>query len=183
MTRIIAGAARGRRLQVPPAGTRPTTDRVREALFSTLAAKCGGLDGLRVLDLFAGSGALGLEALSRGADAVVLVESAKAVVRVLQRNLDAVGLPGATIAAVPVQRYLEDPPDTAFDVVLADPPYSMTDATVSEFLGQLVHGWLRPDALLMLERPRGQEVRWPPPLAAVDERRYGDTVLWYGRAA
>ncbi len=183
MTRIIAGAARGRRLQVPPTGTRPTTDRVREAMFSTLVAKCGGFAGLRVLDLFAGSGALGLEALSRGADAVVLVESAKAVVRVLQRNVDTVGLPGATVAAVPVQRYLADRPDSAFDVVLADPPYAMTEEAVSEFLGQLVHGWLRPDALVTLERPRGQQVQWPPPLAAVDERRYGDTVLWYGRAA
>ena len=170
-------------MQVPATGTRPTTDRVREAMFSTLSAWCGGFDGLRVLDLFAGSGALGLEALSRGAESVVLVESGKAVVRVLQRNVEAVALPGASIATMPVQRYLAQRPDLAFDVVVADPPYLMTETAVSDFLGQLVDGWLSQDAIVMLERPRGRQLVWPPPLIAADERRYGDTVLWYGRAA
>ena len=95
MPRIVAGVAGGRRLAVPPSA-RPTTDRVREALFNVLAARLD-LDGLRVLDLFAGSGALGLEALSRGADSVLLVDSDRRAAEVIARNVKALGLPGATV--------------------------------------------------------------------------------------
>ena len=105
MPRIVAGAARGRRLAAPPGrGTRPTADRAREALFSALEAQLGSLAGRRVADLYAGSGAVGLEALSRGASAVVLVESDPAAVRSLRANVDAVGLPGAEVVAGRVER-------------------------------------------------------------------------------
>ncbi|NEE03633.1 RsmD family RNA methyltransferase [Phytoactinopolyspora halotolerans] len=109
MTRIVAGVAGGRRLQVPPGqSTRPTSDRVREALFSSVEAYLGGLAGARVLDLFAGSGALGLEALSRGAALITLVESDARAVRTIRANIAGVGLPGATVVHDSVERVVAD---------------------------------------------------------------------------
>jgi 16S rRNA (guanine966-N2)-methyltransferase len=139
MTRIVAGELGGRRLAVPPAGTRPTSDRAREALFSSLESLLGGLAGVRVLDLYAGSGAVGLEAWSRGAAGVVLVGSAAAAVRVLRSNVailrgardgghasDAGGHgPGAglvEVIAAKAERAVVELPASAFDVVFADPP-------------------------------------------------------------
>lgn len=185
MTRIVAGAAGGRRLSVPPGNrTRPTSDRVREALFSSLAAAFGGgLGGLRVLDLYAGSGALGLEALSRGAQHCLLVESDARAAAVIRANVKAVGLPGAVVAAAPVERLLAAPPDAPYDLVLADPPYAMVDAELSGVLVSLTAGWLAPDALVVVERDRrSAPVTWPDDIAGERERRYGETVLWYGRA-
>ena len=109
MTRIVAGAAGGRRLAVPPRGTRPTTDRVREALFNVLAARLD-FDGMQVLDLYAGSGALGLEALSRGATAVVFVENDRRAAEVLSRNIESVGLAGATLRRASVAAVLAAAP-------------------------------------------------------------------------
>ena len=129
MTRIIAGAARGRRLKVPSDGTRPTTDRVREALFARLDHLLGGFAGARVLDLFAGSGALGLEAASRGASAVVLVERDRRAAAVARANAATVGAPGVEIAAMTVAGYLAGAP-RPFDLVLADPPYGVTSSEV-----------------------------------------------------
>lgn len=108
MTRIIAGAAGGRRLATPPGrGTRPTADRAREGLFSSLESQRGGLEGARVLDLYAGSGAVGLEALSRGAAAATLVESDAAAARVVRENLRALGLPGGRLVQAPVERLVD----------------------------------------------------------------------------
>lgn len=188
MTRIVAGAAGGRRLSVPPGNrTRPTSDRVREALFSSLTATFGGgpggLGGLRVLDLYAGSGALGLEALSRGAEHCLLVESDARAAAVIRANVKAVGLPGAVVVASPVERVLTAPPDAPYDVVLADPPYAMIDAELSGVLVSLAAGWLAPDAVVVVERDRrSAPVTWPDDIAPGRERRYGETVLWYGRA-
>ncbi len=182
MTRIVAGVAGGRRLAVPPSGTRPTSDRVREALFSALAHD-PGLDGAAVLDLCAGSGALGLEALSRGAEHVLLVESDKRAVVVLRRNVAAVGLPGADVRAAPVASVFSAPADRPYDVLLADPPYAMPDAEIAGWLvAALEHGWLAPDATAVIERPaRGGPFPWPAPLEATRERRYGDTTLHVAR--
>lgn len=185
MTRIVAGVAGGRRLAVPPGNrTRPTSDRVREALFSSLeVAFGGGLGGLRVLDLYAGSGALGLEALSRGAQHCLLVESDRRAVAVIRENIKSVGLPGAVVVASPVERVLATPPDAPYDVVLADPPYAMVDAELSGVLVSLTAGWLAPDALVVVERDRrGAPVTWPDDIIGGRDRRYGETVLWYGRA-
>lgn len=183
MTRIIAGAARGRRLRVPSDGTRPTTDRVREALFGRLDHLLGGFAGARVLDLFAGSGALGLEAASRGAAAVVLVERDRRAAAVARANADTVGLPGVEVVAVTVAGYLAGPP-APFDLVLADPPYAVTGAEVEALLARLAQGWLAEEAIVVVERPtRGGPVTWPPGIVALRHSAYGETTLWYGQCA
>jgi 16S rRNA (guanine966-N2)-methyltransferase len=183
VTRIIAGAAGGRRIVVPGAGTRPTSDRVREALFSALAVD-PGLDGAAVLDLCAGSGALGLEALSRGAAHALFVESDRRAAGVLRRNVAAVGLPGAAVRAGTAATVLAGPADRPYDLVLIDPPYATPDADVARWLAAAhAHGWLAGDAVVVVERPRGEEFPWPDPLVSVRERRYGDTVLHTGRVA
>lgn len=182
MTRIIAGAAGGRRIAVPPRGTRPTSDRVREALFSSLDND-PGLAGTAVLDLCAGSGALGLEALSRGAAHALFVESDRRAAEVLRRNVAALALPGAVVRAAPAGTVLGGPADRAYDVVLVDPPYELPEAEIAGWLAAAdAGGWLAPDALVVVERgARSGAFGWPEPLHAVRERRYGDTVLHVGR--
>jgi 16S rRNA (guanine966-N2)-methyltransferase len=180
MTRIIAGRAGGRRIAVPPSGTRPTSDRVREALFSALTAD-PGLDGAAVLDLCAGSGALGLEALSRGAASALFVESDRRAAGVLRRNVADLGLPGATVRAASAAAVLGGPADRAYDVVLVDPPYATPDGEVAGWLADAyAHDWLAADVVVVVERGRGAAFPWPPPLVALRERRYGDTVLHMG---
>ena len=180
MTRIIAGRAGGRRIAVPPAGTRPTSDRVREALFSALTAD-PGLDGAAVLDLCAGSGALGLEALSRGAANALFVESDRRAAAVLRRNVADLGLPGAAVRIASAAAVLAAPADRPYDVVLVDPPYAVPDAEVAGWLAAAAaNGWLAGDAVVVVERGRGAAFPWPVPLVALRERRYGDTVLHVG---
>ena len=185
MTRIVAGAARGRRLAVPAGkGTRPTSDRVREALFSALESELGAFAGLRVLDLFAGSGALGLEALSRGAGHVLLVESDAKAVRAIRSNLAAVGLGGGQVVATSVERALATPPADPYDVVLADPPYALSTVELRGALAPLTRGWVHPQTVVVVERSiRAAPLEWPSGLTSARERRYGDTMLWYGRPA
>lgn len=186
MTRVVAGAARGRRLAVPPGtGTRPTSDRAREALFSALEAQLGTLAGARVLDLYAGSGAVGLEALSRGAVHALLVESDPRAADVARANARSLGLPGAQVVHARVERVLAAPPPAAYDVVFADPPYGTGDAEVAAVLTALrTRAWVLPGALVVLERSsRGSGPPWPPGYDALRSRRYGEATLWYGRAA
>jgi 16S rRNA (guanine966-N2)-methyltransferase len=189
MTRVIAGAARGRRLAVPPGrGTRPTSDRAREALFSTLASLRGphALAGARVLDLYAGSGAVGLEALSRGAAEVVLVERDRAALTAVRANVATLGLPGAQVVAADASRLAATanaaPP---YDVVFLDPPYEVPAGTVGEVLaGLAAGGWLATEAVVVVERAsRDGDWVWPEGIEAVQDRRYGEATLWYGRAA
>ncbi len=182
MTRIISGLARGRRLRVPPSGVRPTGDRAREGVFNTLGSLLD-LDGAAVLDLYAGSGALGLEALSRGAAQVVLVENGPRVLPVLRANVAAVGLPGARVVAGSVPTVVRGAPPARFDLVLADPPYAVAAAEVLGVLAALVAGeWLAPGAVVVVERSaREQPWEWPTPLTAVRDRRYGEALLRYGR--
>jgi 16S rRNA (guanine966-N2)-methyltransferase len=186
VTRIVAGLAGGRRLSVPPGRrVRPTPDRVREALFSTLQSICGELAGRTLLDLYAGTGAVGLEALSRGAGAVTLVESDPRTARVLRTNLAAVGLAGGSVREEPVERLVATSAPAGFDVVFADPPYAMTAAALDRLLLDLAgNGWLAAGSVLVVERPvAAPEPGWPPGVQPDRSRRYGDTVLWYGRAA
>jgi 16S rRNA (guanine966-N2)-methyltransferase len=188
MSRIVAGEARGRRLVVPDGReTRPTSDRVREALFASLEADIGSLAGCRVLDLYAGSGAVGLEALSRGATSAVLVEANRRVAQIIRQNLRTVGLPGAEVLTTKVERLVAAPPAErhAFDVVFLDPPYAMTDEEVARVLTSLLtRGWLTPGAVVVLERStRSGDFGWPDGFVADRMRRYGDTALWYGHAA
>ena len=144
MTRVVGGTARGRRLAVPPGGgTRPTSERAREGLFNTLATLVD-LAGARVADLYAGSGAVGIEALSRGAGHVLLVERDPAAVRVLRQNVAAIGLPGAEVVRAPVERVVETPPPEPYDVIFMDPPYALDDARLGRVLERLgAGGWLR----------------------------------------
>ena len=183
MTRIISGAAGGRRLRTPPgAATRPTSDRVREALFSRLEHR-GLLDGTRVLDLYAGSGALGLEAASRGAVDVLLVESHRPAVTVIRANIAAVGHPGVRVVADTVERALSaGPPDgIPRDLVILDPPYDLTEDALAGVLGALVErGWLGPESFVVVERStRTPQPRWPVGLELSGEKRYGETAVWF----
>lgn len=181
VVRIVAGTAGGRRLAVPPHGTRPTSDRVREAVFSALQAR-RGLEGARVLDLYAGSGALGLEALSRGAAHVRFVESDRCAAAVLRRNVRALGLPGAQVSTADVPVVLRGDPRLPYDVVLADPPYALEEGALGGVLSALVGGgWLAPEALLVVERPvKARTPAWPAGVRALTHRRYGDTAIYYG---
>ncbi len=201
VTRIIAGAAKSVRLSVPPAGTRPTSDRVREALFGTLDS-WGILPGARVLDLYAGSGALGLEAISRGAQAAVLVEQQPAAARVITRNIQLVrsalaASPQAeaelTLVTSSVQQYLRGAGSQAghppvFDLILIDPPYDVSEAALSQDL-VLAAELLADDGVVLVERSkRSAEPRWPNDSAAGTLERfrtsvYGETALWWAEKA
>jgi 16S rRNA (guanine966-N2)-methyltransferase len=182
MTRIVAGTAGGRRLEVPPKGTRPTSERVREAMFSALEAAVD-LGGARVLDLYAGSGALGLEALSRGAASATFVETDRKALEVLRRNAATLGLPGVTVLPGSVESVLAGPAGAPFDVILADPPYRLPDADLAVVLDRLAAGgWLAEHGVLVLERAtRDGEPTLPTGLAMIRTRRYGDTAThWIG---
>ena len=189
MTRIIAGQAGGRRLATTPGrSTRPTSDRTREGLFATVTAIRGGLAGAAVLDLYAGSGAVGLEALSRGATDVLLVEADSRAARVVKENIAAVGLPGARVITDKVDRLLARGPDDgarARDFVFADPPYAATEDELARMLTALaVRDWLAPGALVVLERAtRSGPPTWPAGYESDRSRRYGEATLWYGLAA
>jgi 16S rRNA (guanine966-N2)-methyltransferase len=188
VTRIIAGTAGGRRLSVPAGrDTRPTSDRAREGLFGTVLAIRGSLDDARVLDLYAGSGAVGLEALSRGSPDVLLVESDARAARVIRANIEGLRLPGARLIADRVERVLargpgDHPPR---DLVFADPPYAVPDAEVQRVLGALCErGWLAPGALVVVERAtRSGPLTWPVGYTPDRSRGYGEATLWYGLGA
>jgi 16S rRNA (guanine966-N2)-methyltransferase len=187
VARVIAGEAGGRRLAVPDGReTRPTSDRAREGLFATVTSILGPLTGTRVLDLYAGSGAVGLEALSRGASRVLLVESGARASAVIRQNIEALGLPGATLIADRVERVLahEPPEDERYDVAFADPPYAMADTEISRVLSLLAdEGWLARDALVIVERAtRSGPVRWPDGFVPDRARKYGEATFWYGLA-
>jgi 16S rRNA (guanine966-N2)-methyltransferase len=177
MTRIVAGTAGGRRLTVP-SSARPTTDRVREALFNVLAAR-RDFTGMHVLDLYAGSGALGLEALSRGAATALFVESDRRAADVIVRNIAAVGLAGATVRRGAVSAVLGGGAPRPVDLVLADPPYDAPAAQIDAVLAALDgHGWVASGGVVVLERPvSAPELTWPPGWTAWPVRRYGDTRL------
>jgi 16S rRNA (guanine966-N2)-methyltransferase len=181
MTRIISGKVGGLRLQTPAgSGTRPTSDRVREALFSRLE-HLDVVAGAAVLDLYAGSGALGIEAASRGAASVLLVESDRGAAAVARRNAALTGIPGITVRAATVERTLAVPPPARCDLVFIDPPYDIGEEVLEGILTALVkQRWLSPDALVVVERSsRSPEPRWPDGLEAEGERRYGETKVWF----
>jgi 16S rRNA (guanine966-N2)-methyltransferase len=188
VTRIIAGAAGGRRLATMAGRTtRPTSDRTREGLFATVLALRGGLAGAAVLDLYAGSGAVGLEALSRGATDVILVESDPRAAAVIRRNIAALGLTGARLISARAERAVAQGPGGARprDFVFADPPYGLADAELERVLTALVgQHWLAPGAVVAVERAtRSGPLSWPPGYEPDRSRKYGEATLWYGLAA
>ncbi|WP_132993687.1 16S rRNA (guanine(966)-N(2))-methyltransferase RsmD [Gordonia zhaorongruii] len=176
MTRIIAGEFRGRRLGVPADSTRPTSDRVREAVFSMLGARMD-LDGLRVADLYAGTGALGLEALSRGAESLLLVESDRRAAKVVRDNIAVCRASGrARVVERTVASFLAAPAAT-FDLVLIDPPYDVETADVEQVLFSMLPA-LADGAWVVVERAsRSPGLTWPDGYDVVTEKRYGDTVV------
>lgn len=178
MTRIIGGVAGGRRIVVPPRGTRPTTDRVRESLFNVLTARFD-LTGMTVLDLYAGSGALGLEALSRGAASVLFVESGRQAAAVIARNIASLGLSGATVRRGSVATVLAAGADAPVDLVLADPPYDVGAADIEAVLGALTErGWAGAATVVVFERPADSAApAWPAGWRSWQPRVYGDTRL------
>jgi 16S rRNA (guanine966-N2)-methyltransferase len=186
MTRIIGGSAGGRRISAPGGQhTRPTTDRVREALFSSIEAWCGSLSGLRFLDLYAGSGAVGLEAWSRGAGVVTLVESDRRTAKVISQNARGLGFVKANVVAGSVTTTLGHAPATPYDVAFLDPPYPLAEESVAADLAALSeHAWLVPGAMVVVERSsRSPEPDWPAGIEPRRSRKYGETTLWYGHAS
>lgn len=188
MPRIISGQARGRQLAVPTSGTRPTPDRVRESIFSSLGHLFGSWEGVEVLDLYAGSGALGLEALSRGASGAVLVESDATAAKVCLANAAHTRLP-ARVVRRSVELWLKRESVVVaggpFDLVLMDPPYGLAETEVA-LVGQLLveGGWLSEGCVVVIERSRhSPEPVWPPGFEGARVRRFGDTVIcsaiWY----
>ncbi|MGV0643202.1 16S rRNA (guanine(966)-N(2))-methyltransferase RsmD [Mycolicibacterium sp. XJ879] len=181
MTRIIAGTLGGRRITVPRTGTRPTTDRVRESLFNVLAARVD-LAGASVLDLYAGSGALGLEALSRGAATALFVESDPRAAAVIAKNVAALGVTGATVRRGTVVSVLTAGAQRPVDLVLADPPYGVDAAEMRRILDALSrHGWSASGTVVAVERPTATPaLDWPDGWAPWEPRRYGDTRVELG---
>jgi 16S rRNA (guanine966-N2)-methyltransferase len=191
VTRIIGGAAGSLTIAVPRSGTRPTSDRVREAIFSALESRAV-LDGSHVLDLFAGSGALGLEALSRGASEVVLVERNAAAAKVARQNAATVsravtggGLmrdsaPRVQVAVQAALNWLRGASAlTPFEVVFIDPPYDLDETELTETLAALVP-LLAPDAVVLVERStRSPEPHWPEGITLDRTKPYGETALWW----
>ncbi|HEX5596212.1 MAG TPA: 16S rRNA (guanine(966)-N(2))-methyltransferase RsmD [Micromonosporaceae bacterium] len=185
MTRIVAGRLGGRRIVAPPGErTRPTSDRVREALFSSLETMTD-LAGARFADLYAGSGAVGLEAYSRGAAQVLLVESDARSARIIRENLAALrAAPAARLVAAKVAQVLSTAPEGGpYDIVFADPPYDVPDREVTSVLAALADGgWLADRAVVVVERAtRSGPVTWVDDITEERSRRYGETTLWYGR--
>ncbi|GAA1801960.1 16S rRNA (guanine(966)-N(2))-methyltransferase RsmD [Nostocoides veronense] len=198
MTRIIGGRFGGRLVRAPKgSATRPTSDRVRESLFSRLDA-WDAIEGLAVLDVYAGSGALGLEAASRGAARVDLVEADAKAAAVIRGNVTALGLSalglggggpaaGGTqvqVHACTVRAFAGRLPPAGADLVLGDPPYPLGEEDLAGDLAALAAGgWIAPDALLVIERSsRSPEPAWPAGIEGVDEKKYGETRLWFARA-
>ncbi|WP_420099931.1 RsmD family RNA methyltransferase [Corynebacterium sp.] len=187
MTRIISGTARGRKLRVPADVTRPTSDRAREGLFSSLQVRFG-FEGEVVLDLFAGSGALGLEAGSRGAAEVTLVDDNHRACETIRANADVVGHPNVHVVEAKASSFLATAAHNRFTMVLADPPYELTDEAVDEMVAALVPT-LMDDAVVVVERHVGSaEVTWPDGFEKTTQklkkRTYGiarmDMAIWRG---
>ena len=206
MTRIIAGRAKGRRLAVPARGTRPTSDRVREALFASIEASLlatgRSWHEVSLCDAWSGSGAIALEAWSRGAQRVLAIDSARAAVSTIEGNIATLDASGVRVERSTMSRAVAaPPPGGAFDVLIGDPPYDDDNPSVRSILeAALDNGWLVPGALVVIERRShgahgahdtnranragSDDGRSPFPegIETDSERTYGDTVLWYGRA-
>ena len=180
--RIVAGSARGRSLVAPASVTRPTSDRAREGIFSTLEHLLGTLYQKRVLDLYAGTGAIGLEAASRGASEVDLIESDPRATAVCRKNAANLGFEGVKIHAMTVEKWLTSVTrDTAYDLVVLDPPYETSNEVVEATLTELLaHGWLVEGAVIAVERSaKSAAFDWPEGLKAVRERQYGHALVRY----
>ena len=184
--RIIAGVAKGRPISAVASATRPTSDRAREALFSTLTSEFGDFDGLRVLDLYAGTGAIALEALSRGAAIVHAVEKDEAAAKAISQNYDSIK--SAQFAGIfhlytmGAHRFLADKAQYQYHFIYIDPPYDLDDIDIVETLLQLrENNFLHPDALIAVERnSRTKEISWPYGYEELRVKDYGQARIFYG---
>ena len=187
--RIIAGMAKGRNIASVASSTRPTSDRAREALFSTLTSEFGGLEDLNVLDLYAGTGAIALESLSRGAAIVHAVEKDEQAQKCIATNYESIKsaqCPGTFhLYGMSVHRFLQDPSAVKYHFIYIDPPYEVEDIDVIENLIQLKEGgFLDPQVLIAVERnSRVKEISWPDGYIAVREKNYGQATIFYGALA
>jgi 16S rRNA (guanine966-N2)-methyltransferase len=183
MTRIIGGDFRGRSIKVPDAETRPTSSRVREAIFSSVEHAASGLDDLRVLDLFSGSGAFGIESISRGAAEAVLIEKDLRAADTLHTNVANFGIKNARVViADAFTDVAQKSGRGTFDVVFIDPPYSFEDQDVDTLIANLVQNdWLNEYAVIVVERGSRSQVQWPDSVEELRKKVYGDTSIWYGQ--
>jgi 16S rRNA (guanine966-N2)-methyltransferase len=183
--RIIAGVAKGRTLSTVADATRPTSDRAREGLFSSLTSEFGSFEGLHVLDLFGGSGAIGLEALSRGASSVHIVEKDDAAQRTIETNFELVKKSNPAgkfqLFGMSAERFLKDAPKDKYHLVYIDPPYDFSNQAVEDILSALHdYEFLSSDAFIAVERTaRGQQFIWPDAFSPARERNYGHATIYY----
>lgn len=170
VTRIVAGEYGGRRLAVPSKGTRPTTDRMRESIFSALAAR-DAIDSVAVLDLFAGSGAMAIEAISRGARKAILVDNAAIAQRTIIANLRALGIRNARLIRSSASTFVARPERELFSLVFIDPPYKFTDKQIIDLLTALADGWLAGEAMVVIERSRTDKDLQLPAQFVIEKRK------------
>ena len=183
--RIIAGVAKGRILGAVAGATRPTSDRAREGLFSSLASEFGTFEGLHVLDLFGGSGAIGLESLSRGATSVHIVEKDDEAQKTIETNFEIVkkSNPAGSfhLYGMSAERFLKDAPKDKYHLVYIDPPYDFSNQAVEDVLSALHdYEFLSSDAFIAVERTaRGVQFIWPDAFVPARERKYGQATIYY----
>lgn len=183
--RIIAGVARGRTLGSVAGATRPTSDRAREGLFSSLTSEFGSFEGVHVLDLFGGSGAIALESLSRGATLVHVVEKDDEAQKTIETNYELVkksNPPGKfQLFGMSAERFLKDLPKAKYHLVYIDPPYDFSNQAVEDVLSALHDGeFLSSDAFIAVERTaRGAQFIWPDAFSPARERNYGQATIYY----
>lgn len=187
--RIIAGLAKGRNLISPSGATRPTSDRAREALFSTLESEFGSINDLTVLDLYCGSGAVGAEALSRGAAVVYAVDNDEKATSVTRQNFALLenisGIGTTSVITSSVGKFLDKTSELKFDVVFLDPPYDLPNNEIEKTLSSLVkNGFLKSSAVIAIERDsKSKRLNWPLGLKELKERKYGAATIYYAEPA
>lgn len=182
MTRIIAGTHKGREIKVPKSVTRPTSNKVREAIYSTVNHALAGLSDLRVLDLYAGSGAYAIEAISRGAHEAVAIEKDARAAEVIKANAQTLKIDNLRTVTMDVVTALAGEPKFGkFDLVFIDPPYAVSDQLISDLLERLTRGWLADGALVVVERAKDSNFAAPDKLTQFSKKVYGDTSVWYGQ--
>lgn len=187
--RIIAGLAKGRNLISPSGATRPTSDRAREALFSTLESEFGSINDLTVLDLYCGSGAVGAEALSRGAAVVYAVDNDEKATSVTRQNFALLenisGIGTTSVITSSVGKFLDNTSELKFDVVFLDPPYDLPNNEIEKTLSSLVkNGFLKSSAVIAIERDsKSKRLNWPLGLKELKERKYGAATIFYAEPA
>lgn len=182
MTRIISGELRGRELKIPKTVTRPTSSRVREAIFSAVEHAQSGFSDLRILDLYAGSGACALESISRGAHDAVALEKDSRAAQVIKDNATSLKVSNLKVVTMDVSTALSGEPQFGkFDVVFIDPPYALSDTVITAELEQLATGWLNDGAMVVVERDKRSEFEIPEKYDQISRKVYGDTSVWYGQ--